>query len=119
MFPISQVQEPYSPVAYLAQRVPLIEMLKLVHPDPDQCGIEEGKGLHGDMAMLEVEVSARALAHDHQKWTAWDVCDGEHAQVGSYNVFFVITSLGNQTRILYSQSSSTQYIPSRYSHSIM
>ena len=87
MFPISQVQEPYSPVAYLAQRVPLIDMLKLVHPDPDQYGIEKSRGLQGAMASLVIEdeirekeqdeESARALSHDQQKWTAWDVCDGK------------------------------------------
>jgi len=60
MYPISQVQEPYSVVGYLAARVPLINLLQLVHPlnrtDSD------GEGGVGDK---------------NHPWSAWDVCDGK------------------------------------------
>ena len=42
MYPIAQVREPYTAVGYLAARVPVIQLLRLQHPDPDtRTGIEE------------------------------------------------------------------------------
>ena len=35
MYPIAQVREPYTAVGFLAERVPLIELLHLQHPDRD------------------------------------------------------------------------------------
>ena len=35
MYPIAQVREPYTVVGYLAARVPLVQLLRLQHPDPD------------------------------------------------------------------------------------
>ena len=60
MYPISQVQEPYSVVGYLAARVPLFNLLRLLHPlvRDDSCG--EG-GIGGES----------------HPWSAWDVCDGK------------------------------------------
>jgi ribosome biogenesis GTPase A len=52
IYPISQVREPYTVVGYLAQRVPLIHLLRLNNPNQS---VEEGCP---------------------EKWTAWDVCDG-------------------------------------------
>uniref|UniRef100_H2ZWZ7 Guanine nucleotide-binding protein-like 1 n=1 Tax=Latimeria chalumnae TaxID=7897 RepID=H2ZWZ7_LATCH len=50
IYPISQIQEPYTSVGYLAVRIPLHQLLKLKHPDA-----EEGQ---------------------HQTpWCAWDVCE--------------------------------------------
>ncbi|XP_063722720.1 guanine nucleotide-binding protein-like 1 [Symsagittifera roscoffensis] len=46
LFPIAQVQEPYTPVGFIADRLPLVEMLGLKHP--------QGEG---------------------EQWTAWDVCE--------------------------------------------
>ena len=51
MYPIAQVQEPYSVVQYLAEHVPLEKILSLTPPDLDN-----------------------ALSF---KWTAWAICEGK------------------------------------------
>lgn len=48
MYPIAQVKEPYSVVGYLAQYIPLVDVLSLNHPDPPS-----------------------------SVWTPWDICDGQ------------------------------------------
>ena len=53
IYPVAQVREPYTAVGYLAERIPLISLLSLHHPD---YGKEEGE--------------------TEEKWTAWSVCDG-------------------------------------------
>ena len=58
MYPISQVQEPYSVIGYLASRVPLVNLLQLVH-SRDDSDKELGVG------------------DDNHAWSAWDVCDGK------------------------------------------
>ena len=55
MYPIAQVQEPYTAVGFLAQRIPLIQILKIKHPE-------------------EVTTPEGAA---NTKWSAWDICDGE------------------------------------------
>ena len=60
MYPISQVQEPYSVVGYLAARVPLVHLLQLVHPESR----EDSDGKEG-------------MAADRHPWSAWDLCDGK------------------------------------------
>lgn len=59
MYPISQVQEPYTAVGYLAARVPLVDLLQLVHPLNRADSDDEG-GTTGDQ---------------NHPWSAWDVCD--------------------------------------------
>jgi len=61
MYPISQVQEPYTAVGYLAARVPLVDLLQLVHPLDRSDSDDEG-GTAGD---------------ENHPWSAWDVCDGK------------------------------------------
>ena len=56
MYPISQVQEPYTAVGYLAARVPLVDLLQLVHP------------------LNRADSDDEDLNHP---WSAWDVCDGK------------------------------------------
>lgn len=60
MYPISQVQEPYSVVGYLAARVPLVNFLQLVHPLNRADSDREG-----------------GVGDENHPWSAWDVCDGE------------------------------------------
>ena len=55
MYPVAQVQEPYTAVGYLAQRIPLIQILKVKHPEEDPS--PEGAA--------------------NVKWSAWDICDGK------------------------------------------
>ncbi|XP_069055183.1 guanine nucleotide-binding protein-like 1 [Lepisosteus oculatus] len=50
IYPVSQIQEPYSSVGYLASRVPIPALLKLRHPSAEG-GSEE------------------------PPWTAWDICE--------------------------------------------
>ncbi|XP_003217991.1 guanine nucleotide-binding protein-like 1 [Anolis carolinensis] len=50
IYPISQIQEPYTSVGYLASRIPIQALLKLRHPDA-----EHGK--------------------PEPPWCAWDVCE--------------------------------------------
>ncbi|KAJ8392925.1 hypothetical protein AAFF_G00071290 [Aldrovandia affinis] len=54
IYPVSQLQEPYSSVGYLCERTPFQALLKLKHPS-----LEEGP--KRDEAL--------------EKWTAWDVCE--------------------------------------------
>ncbi|PIK38905.1 putative guanine nucleotide-binding protein-like 1 isoform X1 [Apostichopus japonicus] len=49
MYPIAQVREPYTPVGFLAQRIPLVKILKITHPDADETSSPE--------------------------WSAYDICD--------------------------------------------
>ncbi|XP_075769564.1 guanine nucleotide-binding protein-like 1 [Pelodiscus sinensis] len=50
IYPISQIQEPYTPVGYLAVRIPIQALLKLRHPNS-----EEGR--------------------PETRWCAWDICE--------------------------------------------
>ena len=59
MYPISQVQEPYTAVGYLTARIPLFDLLQLVHPL-----IRDGYGEGG-------------VGDKNPPWSAWDVCDGK------------------------------------------
>nr|XP_030053227.1 guanine nucleotide-binding protein-like 1 isoform X2 [Microcaecilia unicolor] len=54
IYPISQIQEPYTSVGYLAVRIPVPALLKLKHP-----GVEDP------------QLEAQQRAH----WTAWDICE--------------------------------------------
>lgn len=58
MYPISQVQEPYSVVGYLVSRVPLVDLLQLVHPLNREDSDNEG-----------------GVGSQNHPWSAWDVCD--------------------------------------------
>ena len=61
MYPISQVQEPYTAVGYLAARVPLVDLLQLVHP----------------LNRADSDDEAGAIGDQNHPWSAWDVCDGK------------------------------------------
>ncbi|KAI9495366.1 hypothetical protein BDB00DRAFT_870516 [Zychaea mexicana] len=58
MYPIAQVQEPYSVVQYLAERVPVEKILSLTPPDLEN-----------------------ALSH---KWSAWSICEAYAIQRGFF-----------------------------------
>jgi ribosome biogenesis GTPase A len=77
LYPISQVQEPYSSVGYLAERVPLIELLGLTHPNDDETHIThimtKAVSLQDDPNTTE---SSRATLESRPSWTPWDICDG-------------------------------------------
>ncbi|XP_056901931.1 guanine nucleotide-binding protein-like 1 [Takifugu flavidus] len=56
IYPVSQLQEPYSAVGYLCERVPFLSVLKLKHPSL-QDGDQDNQLTEG------------------LSWTAWDVCE--------------------------------------------
>ena len=53
IYPIAQIQEPYTAVGYLASRIPVQALLHLRHP--------------------EAEAPSAELS-----WCAWDICEGGH-----------------------------------------
>lgn len=55
IYPVSQLQEPYSSVGYLCERTNFLSVLKLKHPD---------------------HCPETPRDPDTQDWTAWDVCEG-------------------------------------------
>lgn len=52
-YPIAQLREPYSAVGFLAQRIPLQNILNLKHPESD----------YNDQ-------------DNEIKWSSYDICDG-------------------------------------------
>lgn len=58
IYPVSQLQEPYSSVGYLCERTPFLSVLKLKHPS-----LEENPPQQGQEGSEELS------------WTAWDVCE--------------------------------------------
>lgn len=64
IYPVAQIQEPYSSVGYLAARIPVHTLLKLQHPEQEH---QQGKtqGQH------PVQEQTQSPA----KFTAWDLCE--------------------------------------------
>lgn len=58
IYPVSQLQEPYSSVGYLCERTPFVSVLKLIHP-----------------SLLEEKPHNRNQRSDELNWTAWEVCE--------------------------------------------
>ncbi|XP_019948555.1 guanine nucleotide-binding protein-like 1 [Paralichthys olivaceus] len=58
IYPVSQVQEPYSSVGYLCERTPFLSVLKLKHP-----------------SLLEDKPHQRYQGSEELRWTAWEVCE--------------------------------------------
>lgn len=60
IYPVSQLQEPYSSVGYLCERVPFLSVLKLRHP-----------------SLVDEEPPQGDQKPEEPSWTAWDVCEGQ------------------------------------------
>ncbi|TKS82271.1 Guanine nucleotide-binding protein-like 1 [Collichthys lucidus] len=58
IYPVSQLQEPYSSVGYLCERASILSVLKLKHPD-----------------LLENNTHQENQGSEELNWTAWDVCE--------------------------------------------
>ncbi|KAM4600794.1 guanine nucleotide-binding protein-like 1 [Polymixia lowei] len=58
IYPVSQLQEPYSSVGYLCERTPFLSVLKLRHP-----------------SLLEKPAHLADQGSEDLTWTAWDVCE--------------------------------------------
>ncbi|MED6252974.1 Guanine nucleotide-binding-like protein 1, partial [Ataeniobius toweri] len=58
IYPVAQLQEPYTSVGYLCERTPFLSVLKLKHPS-----LQERKPHQGQQGTAE------------PSWTAWDVCE--------------------------------------------
>ncbi|KAI8579601.1 hypothetical protein K450DRAFT_241781 [Umbelopsis ramanniana AG] len=84
MYPIAQVQEPYSTIQYLAERIPLEKILRLSPPDGDK----------------------------NHSWSAWDICEefakdrgfytAKAARPDVYRAANTLLRLSNDGRILLS-----------------
>lgn len=84
---MAQVREPYTAVGYLAARVPLVKILRLVHPDAPKQG-QTSTGMYvidiaSNIYWLEgfdhtgQEAATEGGDSEHEElWTAWDICDG-------------------------------------------
>ena len=59
IYPIAQLQEPYSAIRYLAERIPMIDILKIQHP--------------------ELEAAPRHDWTDQKshEWSPLDICEGK------------------------------------------
>ncbi|XP_028835985.1 guanine nucleotide-binding protein-like 1 [Denticeps clupeoides] len=57
IYPVSQLQEPYSSVGYLCERTPFLSTLKLKHPS------------------LQEDSHEGQQSSRQERWTAWDVCE--------------------------------------------
>lgn len=69
IYPVAQLQEPYSSVGYLCERTPFLQVLKLRHPS-----LEDVKA---HLSLQEGEQGQQELS-----WTAWDVCEAWAARRG-------------------------------------
>lgn len=89
IFPVQQLREPYSSIAYLAERVPLDKIYKLERVNEDD---EDGAAQRGDKVRLrrrgkegeaeegeedEVvsEVGGLMLEKQQENWSAWELCE--------------------------------------------
>lgn len=72
IYPVSQLQEPYSSVGYLCERVPFLSVLKLKHP-----------------SLLEDEPQQGDQKSEELSWTAWDVCECKSVLSKSNSILFV------------------------------
>lgn len=60
IYPVAQLQEPYTSVGYLCERTPYLSVLKLKHPSLQEKGSQQER--HGTT---------------EPSWTAWEVCEGK------------------------------------------
>ncbi|KAM3872866.1 guanine nucleotide-binding protein-like 1 [Diretmus argenteus] len=58
IYPVSQLQEPYSSVGYLCERTPFLSVLKLKHP-----------------SLQDLQPHLVHPGSEDLSWTAWDVCE--------------------------------------------
>ena len=92
-YPIAQVREPYSAVGYLAERVPLVRLLQLDHPEGVAKEYKRTAGRRLGDCDLKVDDLDPRLARmnlkdanheamlrkieEERDWTPWNICDGE------------------------------------------
>ena len=97
-YPIAQVREPYSAVGYLAERVPLVCLLRLDHPEGMAKEYKRTAGRRLGDCDLKVDDLDPRLARmnlkdanheamlrkieEEREWTPWNICDGEREGVG-------------------------------------
>ncbi|KAM6968317.1 guanine nucleotide-binding protein-like 1 [Aplochiton taeniatus] len=65
IYPVSQLQEPYSSVGYLCERTDFLTVLKLLHP-----------------SLADQKPHERDPTPGEHRWTAWDVCEAWAAKRG-------------------------------------
>ena len=96
MYPIAQVREPYTAVGYLAERMPLVKLLQLEHPDsldtlvskntarsrtrqPPPSSRDEFRTRSNETSLERDcdELSQATGGSAEEVWTAWNICDGK------------------------------------------
>ena len=97
IFPVQQLREPYSSVAFLAERVPLDRVYKLERVAEDQ---QDGGAQKGDKIRLRrrgndaegeeddevvAEVGGLMLEKQQENWSAWELCEA-YARQRNYTV---------------------------------
>ena len=99
IFPVQQLREPYSSIAYLAERVPLDKIYKLdrVPDDEHDSGSQRAdkgklrrKGREGEAADEDEdeavrEVGGLMLEKQQENWSAWELCEA-YARQRNYTV---------------------------------
>ena len=61
MYPIAQLQEPYSAIRYLSERIPIVSILKIKHPND-----EENKH----------DAKENNWSPKESEWSPLDICEG-------------------------------------------
>lgn len=82
-YPIAQLREPYSTIQFLAERLNLVKLLNLQHPESGE-----------------------------NEWSAIDICDSKYFKYHfvKFYVHIFFYRLGNQTWFHYCKSGTTRYI---------
>ncbi len=90
-FPIAQLRDPYSVVKYLGERLDLVKVLRITHPDDDE------------------------------EWSAMDICDGSillgfRENFWAFSSVFLIKftnrRMGQTQRFLYGENRTTGHLSS-------
>ena len=81
IFPLSQTREPYSSVAYLAERMPIEKIYGLKHPNSKQVVEKTAKSKKKNVdekIELDVEYDFEELKPEtkvDEEWSAWMICE--------------------------------------------
>ena len=61
MYPIAQLQEPYSAIRYMAERIPIISILKIKHPNEETS---------------KQDAKDNKWSNSENEWSPLDICEG-------------------------------------------
>ena len=61
MYPIAQLQEPYSAIRYMSERIPIVSILKIKHPNVES---------------KTQEAKDNKWSDTENEWSPLDICEG-------------------------------------------